>query len=90
MKLSLKFYESKTFWFNIAAILTFVISALSDADSFLHLGPQGKGVLVLITGVINLALRLFSTSKPIEGSNDTAVNDIKEQVNQQVQSQTKL
>lgn len=90
MKLSIKFYESKTFWFNVAAILTFVISAISEDGSLLHLGPQGKSILVLIVGVINLALRLFSTATPIEGTNETAIEKKKLEINQQVQSQSKL
>lgn len=66
---SIKFYQSKTFWFNVVAILVFVVDWVTATDSAFHLSASAKSILLLAIGVGNLALRLFSTDKPIQGTN---------------------
>ncbi|MDB5199156.1 MAG: hypothetical protein JWO92_1119 [Chitinophagaceae bacterium] len=69
MKKSIPFYQSKTFWLNIIAGALTLAGVLTAPDSSFHLGEKGLSIVAGVTTVLNLALRLFSTSKPIEGTN---------------------
>jgi hypothetical protein len=57
-----KFYESKTFWFNLLTILI----ALAGLFGFADFKPDENTLefLALLLGGVNLALR-FWTNKPI-------------------------
>lgn len=69
MKKGIPFYQSKTFWLNLIAGLLTAIGILVAPDSPFHLGEKGLSILAGATTVLNLVLRLFSTSKPIQGTN---------------------
>lgn len=69
MKKSIPFYQSKTFWLNIIMGGLTLCGVLTAPDSAFHFGAKGLSIIAGITTVLNLALRLFSTSKPIEGTN---------------------
>jgi hypothetical protein len=69
MQTGIPFYKSKTFWVNILAIITAIVGYVSDPSSALHLGQQGMAILGGVTFAINLILRLFFTSQPIQGTN---------------------
>ena len=59
---SKKFYESKTFWFNILAALV----AIASLFGFAEFAPDENAgeIIALAISFINLALR-FVTSKPV-------------------------
>ena len=63
---SIKWYESKTVWLNV---IMFLIAIVPEVTGTFHFGENGLTILGSITLVLNLALRLFSTSKPIAGTN---------------------
>lgn len=58
-----KFYESKTFWFNVL----YLLAGVAAYFGFGEFNPSGDVVELgaVIVAVINIVLR-FSTSKPIE------------------------
>ena len=62
MQDSKKFYESKTFWFNILA----VVVALAGLFGFADFKPDENTLefIALLLGGVNLILRMY-TSKPI-------------------------
>jgi len=56
------FYKSKTFWFNLLALLVLIANAFGFQD--FQASPEvNQGALVIIT-IINLILR-FVTTQPI-------------------------
>lgn len=63
---SIKWYQSKTVIVNILALL---LTIIPEVTGVFHFGEQGLKVIGVIVVVINLALRLFSTDKAIEGTN---------------------
>lgn len=66
---SIKWYESKTVWLNVIAAILLVTGTLTAEDNPLHLGEGGLKLLGSVTVILNLILRLFSTSKPVSGTN---------------------
>lgn len=66
---SIKWYESKTVWLNVIATILMIAGMITAPDSPIHLGAKGLAIVATVTGVLNLILRLFSTSKPVEGTN---------------------
>jgi hypothetical protein len=60
-----KWYESKTFWFNVLAL------AVAVLENFGYTGvlPEDWQVFVpVVVVLVNLVLRLFATKEPIERS----------------------
>ena len=60
---SKKFYESKTFWFNLLAGLVAVASLFGFGDYVPS--ENATEIIALILTIVNLALR-FATAQPIE------------------------
>lgn len=57
-------YESKTFWFNILALLVAVAGSFGYAD-FAPATWVDQGVIVA-TALINIAIRVWGTKGPID------------------------
>jgi hypothetical protein len=57
-----KFYLSKTFWFNVLALVLLVSQAFGYAD--FQADPQMAEYAAVVITLINVALR-FATAKPI-------------------------
>lgn len=60
-----KWYASKTFWFNLLALVVVAAAAFGYTG---ELPEEWEGYATLIVGVINILLRLFKTKMPIEKS----------------------
>lgn len=61
-------YQSKTFWWNILLAL-YAIGALFSANAeVLGLPPKTPLWLMIAGGVVNIVLRVFFTSAPINGT----------------------
>lgn len=58
----MKWYLSKTFWFNV---ITLVVSLAAELSEIYPVSSNPKIYVTVIT-VGNLILRMFFTSKPIE------------------------
>ena len=69
MQTGIKFYKSKTFWLNIIMGALTLAGVLTAPDSAFHFGAKGLSIIAGVTTVLNLVLRLFSTSQPIQGTN---------------------
>lgn len=57
-----KWYQSKTNITNIAIAIIAIIGLLANMPEFAHLTPY----LLLATNVINVLLRVFGTTQPID------------------------
>jgi hypothetical protein len=58
---SKKFYTSKTFWFNVAALVVVVINAFGFAD--FEAAPEVGAIGAGLVAVINLVLRVVTDKK---------------------------
>jgi hypothetical protein len=61
MQTSIKWYQSKTIWFNIIMTLLSVISVLQGMEEFLEYAK----LFLIITTVGNVILRVWFTSSSI-------------------------
>ena len=61
------FYASKMVWFNAITTLIAVLSLLPQASG-LDLPPQVANYALLAVGVLNVILRVWFTTAPIEGA----------------------
>ena len=68
MQTGIPFYSSKTFWLNLIMAIIAFAGLLTAPDSAFHLGEKGLQFVGGITAALNLILRLFFTSKPIQGT----------------------
>jgi len=59
-----KFYQSKTFWFNILTALAMFGAYLSDNPIIRN--PEIVGIIVTAVAGINIILRVFFTDSKIE------------------------
>jgi len=58
-----KWYESKTFWFNVLAGIVMIASAFGFAE--FEPAPEVATIAGVVIVVINLLLRLFFTGKKL-------------------------
>jgi hypothetical protein len=56
-----KWYESKTIWLNVAAVLFLILQEVGAGDA--GLDPELQAAVIAI---VNLVLRYFFTDKPLE------------------------
>ena len=62
-----KWYQSKVFWFNL---ITGGLAIAAELSQIFPITDHPK-LYISIIAVGNMILRLFFTSQPIEGTNDT-------------------
>lgn len=56
-------WQSKTIW---VAIITILVAGLTQFTDVVAISPEVKNYILGAVGILNLVLRLFSTSVPIE------------------------
>lgn len=61
-----KWYQSKTLWFNVLTFVVGLATALLDQKLFTN--PVVVSIFTLVISVGNLALRIFFTGMPIQGT----------------------
>jgi len=61
-----KWYQSKTLWFNILTFIVALLTAILDEKLFTD--PVAISIFTFFLTVGNLALRIFFTAEPIEGT----------------------
>lgn len=61
-------YKSKTFWWNVLLALYAIGTLISAQAQPLGLPPQTPLWLMIAGGIVNVILRIFFTSAPINGT----------------------
>lgn len=72
MQTGIPFFKSKTFWLNLAAGIITLAGLLTSPENPFHFGEKGLAIIGAVVAALNIALRLFSTSQPIQGTNSKA------------------
>ena len=72
MQTGIPFFKSKTFWLNVIAGILTLAGMLTAPDNPFHFGAKSLAIIGTVVAALNIILRLFSTSQPIQGTNSKA------------------